>query len=78
MFPNILEILDGVKKLAEIEDLRFRYYKNFRSPTLITRTYLKLFLLDKDAYDIKIKETHLENYKNFSSNSYAESNRTKR
>ena len=29
--------------------------------------------LDGDSYDIKTKESHLENYKNFFSNSYAES-----
>ncbi len=70
---NILEILDGVKKLAEIEDLRFRYYKNFRSLDVNNENLSETIPLDKDAYDIKIKETHLENYKNFFSNSYAES-----
>ena len=62
---NILEILDGVKKLAEIEDLRFRYYKNFRSLDVNNENLSETIPLDKDAYDIKIKETHLENYKNF-------------
>ena len=28
---QILEILDGIKKLTNMPDLRFRYYKNFRS-----------------------------------------------
>ena len=70
---NILEILDGVKKLAELEDLRFRYYKNFRSLDVNNENLSETIPLDKDAYDIKIKETHLENYKNFFSNSYAES-----
>ena len=41
--PNILEILDGVKKLAEIEDLRFRYYKNFRSLDVNNENLSKLF-----------------------------------
>ena len=27
--PCIIEIADGVKKLADVQDLRFRYYKNF-------------------------------------------------
>ena len=28
---QILEILDGVKKISNLPELRFRYYKNFRS-----------------------------------------------
>ena len=28
---QITEILDGIKKLTNMPDLRFRYYKNFRS-----------------------------------------------
>tara|TARA_B100001057_G_scaffold501011_1_gene619691 strand:+ start:2967 stop:3668 length:702 start_codon:yes stop_codon:yes gene_type:complete len=70
---NILEILDGVKKLAELEDLRFRYYKNFKSLGVNNENLSETIPLDKDTYDIRIKETHLENYKNFFSNSYAES-----
>ena len=72
--PNqIIEILDGIKKLTNMPDLRFRYYKNFRSLDVNNENLSETIPLDKDAYDIKIKETHLENYKNFFSNSYAES-----
>ena len=31
---QILEIADGVRKLADVQDLRFRYHKNFKSKEL--------------------------------------------
>src|SRR6056300_1763729 len=30
---NIMEIVDGVSKLADLENIKFRYYKNWRSKT---------------------------------------------
>ena len=68
---NILEIVDGVKKLSEIEDFRFRYYKNFRS-SLVDETNPSEQILDAESYEIKINETQLENYKNFFQNSYVD------
>ncbi len=52
--------------------MRFRYYKNFRSLDVNNDNLAEAIPLDKEAYDVKIKETHLENYKNFFTNSYAE------
>ena len=31
MSAHILEIADGVRKLANVDNFRFRYYKNFKS-----------------------------------------------
>ena len=31
---HILEIADGVRKLADVDNPRFRYYKNFKSNPL--------------------------------------------
>ena len=28
---NVLEVVDGVQKLSGLEELKFRYYKNFKS-----------------------------------------------
>ena len=64
--PNsILEIIDGVKKLSEISDFRFRYYKNFKSSTVDETNLSEQVPLDAESYEIKINETQLENYKNF-------------
>ncbi len=69
---HILEIADGVRKLADVDNLRFRYYKNFKSMPLDEESLVSI-PMDKDAYTRLTTETHLENYKNFFSNSYAES-----
>ena len=69
---NILEIVDGVKKLSEIEDFRFRYYKNFRSSLVDETNLSEQIPLDAESYEIKINETQLENYKNFFQNSYVD------
>jgi len=68
-----MEIADGVGKLANVDNLRFRYYKNFKSKELTSENLTEEIPLDGESYDIKTKESHLENYKNFFTNSYAES-----
>ena len=70
---QILEIADGVKKLADVENLRFRYHKNFKSKDLTDENINETIPLDADTYNSKIKEVQLENYKNYFTNSYAES-----
>ena len=69
---QILEIADGVKKLADVETLRFRYHKNFKSKDLTDENINETIPLDADTYNSKIKEVQLENYKNYFTNSYAE------
>lgn len=69
---QIMELADGVKKLAGIDDIRFRYYKNFKSASLDEEN-LSIVPIDSDTYGLKVNETRMENYKNFFSNSFAES-----
>jgi len=69
---NILEIADGVKKLADLESMKFRYYKNFRNRDLDEEN-LAIIPVDQSSYEIAINETQYENYKNFFTKSYAES-----
>lgn len=69
---QILEIVDGVQKLANIEQFRFRYYKNFRSHDLSIDSLNEHVPTDPDNYGIKVNESNLENYKNFFNKSYLE------
>ena len=62
---QILEILDGVKKISNLPELRFRYYKNFRSVPADEQHIHEQIPLDSGAYDIKTTENQMENYKNF-------------
>ena len=70
---NILEIADGVSKLADLEKMKFRYYKNFKSRDLDEENLSASIPVDKEGYEIAINETQYENYKNFFTKSYAES-----
>jgi len=70
---QIMEIADGVGKLADTDGLRFRYYKNFKSLPLDEESLANSIPADSEAYEVKINETKYENYKNFFTNSYAES-----
>ena len=71
--PNqIIEILDGVKKLTNMPELRFRYYKNFKSIPADEPNINEQIPLDSSTYDIKRNETKIENYKNFFADSYVD------
>lgn len=67
---NILEIIDGVKNLSEIEDFKFRYYKNWRSQDLSQETLEELVPSNPDNYGLKVEESRMSNYKEFFSKSY--------
>ena len=69
---NIMEIVDGIKKLSEIDKFRFRYYKNFRSHNISIESLNEFVPTDPDNYGIKVNESNLDNYKNFFSKSYVD------
>ena len=65
---NILEIIDGVKSLSEMDDFKFRYYKNWRSADLSQLE--EIVPNDPDNYGIKVEEARLSNYKEFFNKSF--------
>ena len=70
---QILEIVDGIKKLSEIDNMKFRYYKNFRSKDATAEALSEMLPLDEDSYESTISNMQMENYQNFFSKSYVES-----
>jgi hypothetical protein len=70
---NIFEILDGVKKIGGLNDLKFRYYKNFKSRDATMENLDSFIPKDPNNYGLIKNETTMENYKNFFNNSYLES-----
>ena len=70
---NVLEVVDGVQKLSGLEELKFRYYKNFKSTPANQNTLKEMLPLDPDNYGIKVSEANLDNYKNFFNKSYLDS-----
>lgn len=69
---NILEILDGVSKISNIENFKFRYYKNFKSYPVSIDTLNEVVPLDRTSYLSKVTESRMDNYKDFFSKSYLE------
>jgi hypothetical protein len=70
---SILEIADGIGKLADIDKFKVRYYKNFKSKTLDKETLESNIPQDPRTYEQTVNESNLDNYKNFFNNSYLES-----
>lgn len=70
---NILEVVDGVKKLSNLEDVKFRYYKNFKSFDVTEENITNTVPTDKTLYDDQIQNVQLESYKDFFNKSFVES-----
>lgn len=69
---NIMELADGVQKLADLDKLRFRYYKNWKSKDLSAEALEEMLPIDPEQYGVKVTETNMENYKNFFNRSFVE------
>lgn len=70
---QIIELLDGVGKLCDIDNFKFRYYKGFSSMDVNEQSLRETIPTSKDDYDISIKENRLNNFSNFFGRSYLES-----
>ena len=69
---QIMEIVDGVKKLGGMDDLKYRYYKNFKSIDVSEESLSETIPLDADSYGGAIQEARTSNYKEFFNRSYVE------
>ena len=70
---QIYEILDGIKKISGLDQLKFRYYKNFQSKDATMENIESSVPVHPNDYGIVKDETTMENYKNFFNRSYLES-----
>ncbi len=70
---QILEIMDGITKLSEVPEFKYRYYKNFRSKPLTLENLQDDVPTDPDEYGLKKPEATIESYKDFFNRSYLES-----
>jgi len=69
---QIVELLDGVGKLTEIKDFRFRYYKGFTSMPATKEELQKAIPTSKQDYSLRLKEDSMNNFSNFFNRSYLE------
>jgi hypothetical protein len=70
---NIYEVLDGVKKIAGLDNLKFRYYKNFTSKDATMENLDSFIPKDPNNYGLTRNQNTMENYKNFFSKGYIDS-----
>lgn len=70
---QIMELADGILKLTDLEKLKFRYYKNFRSMPLTKDNLDDSVPTSASDYKIQLTDKYLENYKNFFNKSYVDS-----
>jgi len=69
---QILEMLEGIERLTGIPDMRFRYFKSFKSEEATQENLAAAIPTDKDAYDKATEQNRLDNFSNFFTNSYAD------
>lgn len=68
---QIREILDGVEKLTDEPDMRFRYFKSFKSKEATLENLESIIPANKDEYKLATERHRLDNFQEFFSNSYA-------
>ena len=66
---QILELLSGIEHLTGMADMRFRYFKSFKSQDANLENLTEVIPVDKESYDIVTKRDELNNFSNFFSNS---------
>lgn len=69
---QIIEVLDGVGKLADINGFKFRYHKSFRSLDATEDALRETVPHSKDDYDQKLRESQVNSYVDFFSRSFLE------
>lgn len=70
---QIMELIDGVSKLAGRNDFKFRYYKGFKSIPVSAESLLSEIPVDVESYKKTVTESNMNNFKNFFNRSYLES-----
>jgi hypothetical protein len=70
---QILELVDGVSKLTNVDQFRFRYYKDFRSLPVSAESLAATVPTKPENYGITIAEARVNNYKEFFNRSFLDS-----
>jgi hypothetical protein len=68
-----MELMDGIKKLTNKNNYRFRYYKSFKSVPLTLENLQKEVPSTTEDYTEVVTESNMNNFKNFFNKSYLES-----
>ena len=69
---QIFELIEGVEKLTGMDDMRFRYFKSFKSQSATLENLELTVPKDRNAYKLATEEHRLNNFSEFFKNSYAD------
>jgi hypothetical protein len=69
---QVLEMLDGVGKLADVDSFKFRYHKSFHSIDADKSNLDITIPKTKDDYEVTVQENTMNNFSNFFGRSYLE------
>lgn len=69
---QISTLLDGIERLTNIPDMRFRYFKSFKSYDASLENLKNVIPMDKESYEVATERSMMENFSNFFANSYAD------
>lgn len=69
---NIIDLVDGLERLASLRNARFRYYKNWHSHICNTENLEKYLPTNASDYKKIVNENNMNNYKNFFNKSFVE------
>ncbi len=69
---QIARLLDGIERLTGIPDMRFRYFKSFKSQDATEENLAAAVPTDKNSYEIATNKNMLENFSNFFASSYVD------
>lgn len=69
---QIVELVDGISKLTNNDNYRFRYYKGFKSYPIGINELKEEIPLDSSTYELVVNESNMNNFKNFFNRSYVD------
>lgn len=69
---QIIDLIDGISRLTGETEMRFRYFKSFKSQLATKENLAATVPMDKKSYDIATEQKRLDNFSEFFSRSYAD------
>ncbi len=69
---QIFDIVDGVQRLTDIDNFKFRYYKSFKSIPATMENLEEFVPIDQGTYEERISNNRLNNFSNFFNKSFVE------
>lgn len=70
---RVFELLEGIELLTGMPDMRFRYFKSFKSQDATLENLTSAIPADKESYAAATDNNSDDNYSNFFANSHADS-----